>query len=926
MDTQELRCPKCRQPIQQTDRVCPFCHYVLDATIMESGLGGEDLLNKQTTSKEDKISPSQPTVITQGDVNPSQVTVITASSPASPPTTKLEQPQPYSPNILSAQTMKMMDFADTGHPDMGQTELRREAEQPQETLRREESSMIGLMFGRCKVIEKLGQGGMGTVYKAYHQTLDQNVVLKVLPAALARSAEFRERFTREARACAKLYHQNVVQVLDAGYENGVYFYLMEFVDGSSLEDLLTHGKRFSVQEACQIIRDTAIGLEMAHKQGIIHRDIKPSNIMLTKTSIVKVADFGLACNLGAERISLPGQMMGTPHYMSPEQWDGVGVEERSDLYSLGITFYFLLTGQVPFSGTTPVAILKKHAMEKPPPLSKFNKAIPPAVEAIVLKLMAKNKEDRYADARELITALDNFLQGTTATPGHHHSLLTFAVAATILLAIGTGGTVWFLIERSKANQESSAQSKTVKRPQTSVPIAATRPDLPTPTPKVEVPKPQPPDAPKPVTPTLPETTPSPIGKEPLAVVSRPKEPPAVVKAQVPVLPVPRIHGSIEKTVTALPFTISGVLSETLPAASCVKIQIRLGSEDVTELAAHTEQRKFYAVVKNLPDGKYQLIPAVVYQSTEQTVAKKGNAVTMAVDVAPPLLDITSPQDKLIVDEQKVGQALPVTVKSTDACSGVQQVTLITANARIPMKKEPKNHYRASLPLRWGRQEYQVMAEDRAGHSTISTRTVSLVPKGMIRVPGGSFCIEKNTVSVRPFYIDRTEITNEAYDDYLSKTGARAPKKWPTAPGEKSPEWRRLPIVLVTHIEASAYAKFVGKRLPTKAEWTVAALADQDRLLDYPWGNHCENIDWPQELLPVGTWSKDKSPLGVCDMAGNVAEWTMDTVGNKAVRKGGYYLMKPTMLNRQKWADISQEEPQDIPSKWIGFRCALSEEQ
>ena len=330
-------CPKCGFDGEFTFR-CPKCGNVpeKETTAETFILGGEatnDLANGETMitapptpSDSQFMQDTGATFVAGEDVDlPSQATLVAGQS---------EKQQLFSPTELKMDENRSLDIT-TKQSLQGMSSPHQD-------------EVIGKVFGRCKVICKIGQGGMGAVYKAHHQTLDQTVVLKALPPSLASSQEMRERFTREARSCAKLHHQNIVQVLDYGYEHNIHFYTMEFVDGVSLEGMLKQGKRISIKEACRIIKDSAAGLEIAHKQGIVHRDIKASNIMLTKDGTVKVADFGLAYERGSSRLSFTGQMMGTPQYMSPEQWDGQGIDARSDLYSLGITFYYLLAGRLPF--------------------------------------------------------------------------------------------------------------------------------------------------------------------------------------------------------------------------------------------------------------------------------------------------------------------------------------------------------------------------------------------------------------------------------------------------------------------------------------------------------------------------------------------------------------------------------------------------
>jgi serine/threonine-protein kinase len=233
---------------------------------------------------------------------------------------------------------------------------------PETVLVEAADPLIGSKLGVLEIKEKLGQGGMGAVYLGTNTTLDRLVAIKVLPEDLVKdNPTFLDRFRREAKMAAKLMHPNAVTVFSVGEEHGRHFIEMEFVQGMNLRQVIQKQKRVEVKEASRIITDAAKALAAAHKQDIVHRDIKPDNIMLTEEGHVKVADFGLArISTADSSITMSGQVMGTPLYMSPEQGQGKPTDGRTDIYSLGATYYHALVGNPPFTGDTPLQVMAKH--------------------------------------------------------------------------------------------------------------------------------------------------------------------------------------------------------------------------------------------------------------------------------------------------------------------------------------------------------------------------------------------------------------------------------------------------------------------------------------------------------------------------------------------------------------------------------------
>ncbi|MHC4917281.1 MAG: protein kinase domain-containing protein, partial [Planctomycetota bacterium] len=260
-----------------------------------------------------------------------------------------------------------------------------------------------------QIQERIGEGGMGVVYKARQVSMDRTVALKVLSEKYSSNSEFIDRFIREARSAGRLNHPNVIHVHDVSKAGGRYFFSMEFIDGPTVKNLLKEKGRLPYRQSLEIITQAAKALEFAHENGIIHRDIKPDNIMLTSEGIVKIADLGIAKSFEEGSISPEGvgqrKVLGTPHYMAPEQALGKAIDRRADVYSLGASFYHMLTGKTPFKGSTITELLKAHVHEKLEPIQVLNRDVPEPVCFVVERMMAKSPEKRYDSMTRLLEDL-----------------------------------------------------------------------------------------------------------------------------------------------------------------------------------------------------------------------------------------------------------------------------------------------------------------------------------------------------------------------------------------------------------------------------------------------------------------------------------------------------------------------------------------
>jgi len=279
---------------------------------------------------------------------------------------------------------------------------------------------IGDVVGDCHIIELLGEGGMGIVYRAVRRILKRQVALKVLPKSVAqRAPKYVERFIKEAQSAARLSHPNIVTVYNVGKDEEQVYMEMEFVPGQSLRGIIKQGP-LSEREAIRIVKATAEALGYAHEEGIVHRDIKPDNIMLTDDGTVKVTDFGLAASVwdrkevgvgeqaaadDARQMERAGAVLGTPQYMSPQQCRGETVDGRTDIYALGATFYALLCGHAPFRHKSPLVVLAMQQEEPVPDIRKENPNVSDFIWGVIQKAMAKDLKDRYQSGEEFVEAL-----------------------------------------------------------------------------------------------------------------------------------------------------------------------------------------------------------------------------------------------------------------------------------------------------------------------------------------------------------------------------------------------------------------------------------------------------------------------------------------------------------------------------------------
>ncbi|MFO0972777.1 MAG: serine/threonine-protein kinase [Phycisphaerae bacterium] len=293
------------------------------------------------------------------------------------------------------------------------TQVRRLTRSMEDSMTRPAQQIPGF-----QIIKRVGAGAMATVFQARQLSLDRVVAIKVLPKRLSENKEFVDRFYKEGRAAARLNHANIVQAIDVGEYTGFHYFVMEFIDGRTVYDDLVKNKVYVERDAINIIMQVARALEHAHQRGLIHRDVKPKNIMLTTGAVAKLADMGLAREASDVKAATAeaGRAYGTPYYIAPEQIRGdLSIDFRSDIYSLGATFYHMVTGKVPFDGPTPSAVMLKHLKEPLTPPDHLNKKLSSGCAEVIEMMMAKDRDQRYPTTTDVISDLEQVLRGEPPT-------------------------------------------------------------------------------------------------------------------------------------------------------------------------------------------------------------------------------------------------------------------------------------------------------------------------------------------------------------------------------------------------------------------------------------------------------------------------------------------------------------------------------
>jgi formylglycine-generating enzyme required for sulfatase activity/serine/threonine protein kinase len=686
-------------------------------------------------------------------------------------------------------------------------------------------------FGKYKIVKEVGRGGFADVYKAVDIPLNRAVALKFLEPRLLREPTFVERFQREAQLAANLKHPNIVIIHEFGWEAGAAYLAMEFLEGRTLKEVVLEERALPPRRIVNIVGQIASALDYAHGRGLVHRDIKPSNVMVGADDHVTVMDFGIAKAATHTALTTTGKIFGTPEYMSPEQAEGVEEPDtRSDIYSLGVVVYEMITGQVPFSGTTPLSIIRGHADKPPPRPSKVNPAVSPAVEAVLLKALAKKREARYQSVGEMAAALQQAVSEAVVeevkVPSPARPALPWKwVAGMGVVVVVVVGLIIALVSGGGPATKPTPTSE----------AAALAPTATT---------------------TVPTNTPT-----------------SVPPTSTPLSPTPTDTPTVPPTDTPTPKPVAVVQAEVL--------NVRGGPGTEYDVLGQVEQGDQLEIVTRTEGGDWLQV--------RLTDGKEGWVSVQLVEVG-------------------------------------GGVTGIPVAAVIPLTPTP------SAPL------------------------------DMVHVPAGEFIMgsdegDRNeqpvhTVYLDAFYIDKYEVTNAQFAQFLNEQGNQEEGgvTWldigdedcriTQSGGQYQPKsgYSDHPIIEVSWYGTKAYCQWVGKRLPTEAEWEKAARGTDERT--YPWvgGIDCDHAQYwgcGGRTVPVGSKPKGVSPYGALDMVGNVWEWVADWYDS------GYYAASPEnnpkgpasgdyrVIRGGSWLDLEvnvraalrRGDSPDSTLSSVGFRCA-----
>ncbi len=724
----------------------------------------------------------------------------------------------------SEQEKTMMEIA--SRISLAQSATISDDEDVKKSSKRKELLPAGKIFqGKYEIVKLIGSGGMGQVYLANHTALGSKVAIKILNSNVIGDddEEAVDRFKREARATAAIDHVNAVRVFDFGVEEGVFYLVLEFLDGESLRKRLARRKRFAISEVVTLVEQVCSVLEVMHRKGIVHRDLKPDNIFFHKQEdreVVKVLDFGIAKVNGGTliegRLTSTGALLGTPHYMSPEQCQGMKLDGRSDLYSFGIIIYELLSGTLPFSAENTLSMLFKHVRDNPKPISELVPDLPLTLADVVMKELEKNPNKRFQTAKEFAQAFCESANGSKPINIQENNTVKvdtdeLAYRSTIETAI--------LANENKLDEDSQKDEIPQKIAENKLYDVSTR--------------------------SHQASNTRPVGR---AIPNEIDVPTALISANKPIDK--DVYSVVEKQRSL----------ETVTPASNFFVKYLIPTALI-------------AVVALL--GVWKLMP----QNTQ-----------------------SAPQNTPIVTQ-------------TNKPTGIEDILLKENFVLIP-----------------------------AASATIGNngKDCGNVPDCKIE----NFEEPAHTVDLLAYYLNKFEVTNAEYQEFVKQTNVEPPKSWN---GKEFPRGtENLPVTDVTWKDAVAYCEWLTKtkgeknkieyRLPTEEEWEYAASGNKRSI--FPWGDI-----WNEKRVqggkiagtsaPIGTNEApnnkdgDCSEFGIIAMAGNVQEWTnsdfkpypgssykpqKDDLKCKVIR-GGAFSSKPNEIRntRRSWDLVTSKDAK------LGFR-------
>jgi serine/threonine protein kinase/formylglycine-generating enzyme required for sulfatase activity len=804
------------------------------------------------------------------------------------------------------------------------------------------ADLIGKTLGKYQIQEKLGRGGMAQVYKGYHPSLQRYVAVKVMLSYLDENPDpktgtsFRERFMREARAAAALRHPNIVQIFDFDSQDDAYYMVMEYIEGQSLQELL---RRLSAQRelmalptALRIFEQTASALGFAHERGMLHRDIKPSNIMIDQQGHAYLTDFGIAQIMDQPHLTMTGTLMGTPQYMSPEQGMGQALTQASDVYSLGITFYELLTCRVPFDADTPLAVIQQQISEPPPSPRLYRSDLPATLEKAILKALFKAPEFRYQTVNEFLSAVQKACQPPAPLKLDGQTIVE---AATIVEA------------RPQYESQQNAQAVPVPGTGQGVPAAAF----------VET----------------PPAKASRLGHLSVPWIIAIVAICLVVGGMAILIGSKLLSGSgtfntnntnvtneatnIEANEETLPTEAAvgagdGEATATSPALEATSTEAAIFT-DTPEIIEPPTEPAVAPAPEILADQNYYCRQSPNPDSEEHWIFPNGTTA--------PLLGKSDNDWWLIAVDDPATRTECCWVAGGVTSGNLEVVPVITGEIdRLNCPPAPQSAPQSSA------------ASAASGTDSVDSSLAKSPVDGaaLVQVPAGTFTMgtdddpqawprEKpaHEIYLDEYWMDQEEVTIGMFNLFVQQAGYTSNAEengygyiydggWVQVPGAN---WRKpfgtgevdnpfLPVIQVSWEDAQAYCNWAGRRLPTEAEWEKAARGNDTRR--YPWGDEPPNADLlaferADGPVNVGSYLMGTSPYLIFDLAGNAWEWVADwyqenyfqvspDANPQGPDSGVYRVMKGGGWNStQKQVRITGKdvgEPQSYNSL-LGFRCA-----
>lgn len=745
--------------------------------------------------------------------------------------------------------------------------------------------------GRYVLEKRLGEGGMGVVYKAHHKFLKTTRAIKIIkPELVGNDPSFSTRFQQEAMAAAAIGHPNIISVPDYGFLDGeIPFLVMEFIEGISLQDLMTSEGRFTPEKALEYMRVIASGVGAAHAHGIVHRDLKPLNIMIhskgSPQEQIRILDFGLAKIKSADLFgSFVGAkttgIIGSPYYMAPEQWSDDEPDKRCDIYSLGIILYQMLSGEVPFKGSSIPAVMKKHLMSPPPPLAVKGSGISEGLEKVVYHALEKDPIARTGSAEELIAELER------------------AVAAN--------------------SQGKRARART--RAKTKVGTSLSKDD--------------------------PART---TGKQ----ASAPQEQKDVARSTGEQKEALETHESVDVVpLDATELINDSKANETIISGAPVVLRIsgtsiqpekedkfEVSDSELGDKTSLTGAQPVPAEKEDLPSGNISE-PRLdeLRKATEEArrraeerafreLSESAEAPRIRPTSMPPTLGQLAPEPSKFDPKSLLKKPL---VLGAGAAAVIATIVVVLLVVNFSVEPQPARE-EASTPTRPQRDMILI----KGAGFTMGSETAGQEQRGA------------HLENVDSFYMDRTEVTNEEYAVFIKATGYRVPTNevetagwWKPWNGTDPPKGReRWPVSNVSAKDADAYAQWLSTRdgvkyqLPNEAQWEFAARNGADQTL-FPWGNKWDstraNLNGQASPTAVGSFPTGQTSTGLLDMVGNVWEWTSSRAAyydsrqinseeaTARVRRGGAFAEK---INEHFFnaTDRGWSENEDYKFPAIGFR-------